>query len=154
MRKWKGPQIPRSLLHSMYEVHTEGGGYDKEQGGQWKPGTTVETAFQGVVMPLNNEDLQYIDSGSYTLNAQKVYTNGHCNDAEPNYQAQYDYFKAGNSKVANKHSATGTAAVWWLRSPNYYGVTSYYYFCAVSSSGSLGYHYASYAYGVVPGFVV
>ena len=67
MRKWKGPQIPRSLLHSMYEVHTEGGGYDKEQGGQWKPGTTVETAFQGVVMPLNNEDLQYIDSGSYTL---------------------------------------------------------------------------------------
>ena len=77
MRKWKGPQIPRSLLHSMYEVHTEGGGYDKEQGGQWKPGTTVETAFQGVVMPLNNEDLQYIDSGSYTLNAQKVYTNGH-----------------------------------------------------------------------------
>lgn len=77
MRKWKGPQIPRSLMHSMYEVHTEGGGYDKEQGGQWKPGTTVETAFQGVVMPLNNEDLQYIDSGSYTLNAQKVYTNGH-----------------------------------------------------------------------------
>ena len=53
MRKWKGPQIPRSLLHSMYEVHTEGGGYDKEQGGQWKPGKTVETAFQGVVMPLN-----------------------------------------------------------------------------------------------------
>ena len=63
MRKWKGPQIPRSLLHSMYEVHTEGGGYDKEQGGQWKPGTTVETAFQGVVMPLNNEDLQYIRMG-------------------------------------------------------------------------------------------
>jgi hypothetical protein len=67
MRKWKGPQIPRSLLHSMYEVHTEGGGYDKEQGGQWKPGTTVETVFQGVVMPLNNEDLQYIDSGSSML---------------------------------------------------------------------------------------
>ena len=46
MRKWKGPQIPRSLLHSMYEVHAEGGGYDKEQGGQWKPGTTVETVFR------------------------------------------------------------------------------------------------------------
>ena len=67
MRKWKGPQMPRSLLHSMYEVHTEGGGYDKEQGGQWKPGTTVETAFQGVVMPLNNEDLQYIDSGRKSI---------------------------------------------------------------------------------------
>ena len=42
----------------MYEVHTEGGGYDKEQGGQLKPGTTAETVFQGVVMPLHNEDLQ------------------------------------------------------------------------------------------------
>ena len=77
-------------------------------------------------------------------------THQYCNDAEPNYQAQYDYFKAGNSKVANKHSATGTAAVWWLRSP--YG--SYYYFCADSSSGSLAFTTARYAYGVVPGFVV
>ena len=77
-----------------------------------------------------------------------------CNDAEPNYQAQYDYFKAGNSKVANKHSATGTAAVWWLRSPDYYNIFNNYYFCAVSSSGSLDYCNASYAYGVVPGFVV
>lgn len=67
MRKWKGPQIPRSLLHSMYEVHTEGGGYDKEQGGQWKPGTTVETAFQGVVMPLNNEDFHNFLSRSYLI---------------------------------------------------------------------------------------
>ena len=63
------------------------------------------------------------------------------------------YFKAGNSKVANKHSATGTAAVWWLRSPNSH-VINYYYFCAVSSSGSLDCYNAHYAYGVVPGFVV
>ena len=40
-------------------------------------GNNGRNCFQGVVMPLNNEDLQYIDSGSYTLNAQKVYTNGH-----------------------------------------------------------------------------
>ena len=81
-------------------------------------------------------------------------THQYCNDAEPNYQAQYDYFKAGNSKVANKHSATGgTAAVWWLRSPYFYA--GYHYsFCAVSSSGSLDYNKANNAYGVVPGFVV
>ncbi len=77
MRTWRGPKLPRSLLHDMYEVHTEGGGYSSENGGQWKAGETVETKFQGVVMPLNNEDLQYIDSGTYTLNCQKVYTNGH-----------------------------------------------------------------------------
>ena len=91
----------------------------------------------------------------FLLSEYEVFaTHQYCNDAEPNYQAQYDYFKAGNSKVANKHSATGTAAVWWLRSPYYDGVTSYTSFCAVSSSGSLDYGYAYGAYGVVPGFVV
>ena len=90
----------------------------------------------------------------FLLSEYEVFaTHQYCNDAEPNYQAQYDYFKAGNSKVANKHSATGAAAVWWLRSPYYYGISNYY-FCAVSSSGSLDYNNASYAYGVVPGFVV
>lgn len=48
----------------------------------------------------------------FLLSEYEVFaTHQYCNDAEPNYQAQYDYFKAGNSKVANKHSATGTAAV-------------------------------------------
>ena len=90
----------------------------------------------------------------FLLSEYEVFaTHQYCNDAEPNYQAQYDYFKAGNSKVANKHSATGTAAVWWLRSPYYYVVSSTC-FCEVSSSGSLAYSNASYAYGVVPGFVV
>ena len=89
----------------------------------------------------------------FLLSEYEVFaTHQYCNDAEPNYQAQYDYFKAGNSKVANKHSATGTAAVWWLRSPSYLPYDSY--FCAVSSSGSLAFDVAYYAYGVVPGFVV
>ena len=88
----------------------------------------------------------------FLLSEYEVFaTHQYCNDAEPNYQAQYDYFKAGNSKVANKHSATGTAAVWWLRSPFYSGDIT---FCAVSSSGSLDSGSAAYAYGVVPGFVV
>ena len=78
----------------------------------------------------------------------------YANSAEQNSQVQYDYFKAGNSKVANKHSATGTAAVWWLRSPYYYNIYYTSYFCAVSSSGAADYYTADYEYGVVPGFVV
>ena len=81
-------------------------------------------------------------------------THKYCNDAEPNYQAQYDYFKAGNSKVANKHSATGTAAVWWLRSPYYYIYTGYYSFCCVAAAGSVDYYNAYYSFAVLPGFVV
>jgi len=77
MRSWKGPKLPRNLLHDMYEIHQEGGGYDKTRGGQWQAGEPVETKFSGIVMPLNNEDLQYLESGTYTVNAQKVYTNGY-----------------------------------------------------------------------------
>lgn len=90
MKTWRGPQIPRHLLHEMYEVHTEGGGYDRDHGGQWTPGTLVETKFQGVVMPLNNEDLQYIDSGTYTLNAQKVYTDGYTLLVGANFRDGFD----------------------------------------------------------------
>ena len=90
MRIWRGPKLPRHLLHTMYEMHTEGGGYDKENGGQWVPGETVETPFQGIVMPLNNEDLQYADSGTYTVNAQKVYTNGHTLRVGAQFRDGYD----------------------------------------------------------------
>ena len=41
------------------------------------------------------------------------------NSAEQNFQLQYDYYKAGNSRVAYNHTAVSTAVWWWLRSPNY-----------------------------------
>ncbi len=39
------------------------------------------------------------------------------NTYEANKQAQYDYYKAGNSKVKYRDTATTTAVLWWLRSP-------------------------------------
>lgn len=39
------------------------------------------------------------------------------NSYEQNSQLQYDYYKAGNSKIANNHSAVDTAVWWGLRSP-------------------------------------
>ena len=35
----------------------------------------------------------------------------YANSAEQNYQQQYAYYQAGNSKVHYKHNATGTAAM-------------------------------------------
>ena len=75
----------------------------------------------------------------------------YANSAEQNYQLQYDYYKAGNSKVAYNHSATSTAVWWWLRSPCY---TNTNYFCHVNSNGNINYHYASWSAGVRPGFSV
>ena len=71
---------------------------------------------------------------------------GYANSYEKNSQLQYDYFKAGNSKVAYKHSATGTA-VWWLRSPYY---SSYNTFCTVTTDGTYTAHHAYYSAGLLP----
>lgn len=73
----------------------------------------------------------------------------YANSAEKNYQAQYDYYKAGNSKVHYKHNATGTAAGAWCRSP--YSSSSYS-FCLVNTAGSANYNNADWSYGVAPGF--
>ena len=73
----------------------------------------------------------------------------YANSAEKNYQAQYDYYKAGNSKIHYKHNATGTAAIAWCRSVrSSYSST----FCRVNTGGSARDSNASISYGVAPGF--
>ena len=73
----------------------------------------------------------------------------YANSSEPSSQAQYEYFKAGNSKIAYKHSAAETAAAWRLRSPNY---NDYGYFCAVDSGGGARSYFAHRSLALVPGF--
>ena len=59
---------------------------------------------------------------------------------------QYDYYKAGNSKVKNLY---GSAATWWERSP----VSSISnFFCFVDRYGSASAYNASDSYGVAFGF--
>ena len=59
---------------------------------------------------------------------------------------QYDYYKAGNSKVKKQN---GSATVWWERSPRVVSSTA---FCVVSSNGGKKFSYAFTAYGVAFGF--
>lgn len=59
---------------------------------------------------------------------------------------QYDYYKAGNSKVKKFNSSVNS---WWERSPH--GITSTP-FCCVYINGDATYGYASNAYGVAFGF--
>ena len=73
----------------------------------------------------------------------------YANSSEPSSQAQYEYFKAGNSKIAYKHSAVETAAAWRLRSPNSSDSNN---FCAVDSGGGAYSYYANRSLALVPGF--
>lgn len=73
------------------------------------------------------------------------------NSAEQNYQAQYAYYSAGNSKVRYRHSSTGSTANWWLRSVDAGGPNN---FCHVRTSGSANYAAAFYSIGFAPAFCV
>ena len=75
----------------------------------------------------------------------------YANSAEKNFQAQYDYYKAGNSKVHKKHNATGTSCLAWCRSV-YSGYS--YLFCLVSNDGSADSNYAATSWALAPGFCV
>ena len=80
-------------------------------------------------------------------------TRTYANNYERNYLAQYDYFKAGNSKQLYKHDAR-TTAVWApLRSPDCGGAN---YFSAVGSGsgGSVNNYNANNCGGLFAGFYV
>ena len=73
----------------------------------------------------------------------------YANSYEQNYQLQYDYYKAGNSKVAYNHSAVSTAVRWGLRSPCY-GTDDN--FCNVNTDGAINDYNANRSLALRPGF--
>ena len=87
----------------------------------------------------------------FLLAEKEVYggSRTYANSYEGNYQEQYAYFKAGNSKVINKHNAR-TTAVWGpLRSPRY---NYTHYFSALGSGGSVDPYNAHNCGGLLAGF--
>ena len=78
-------------------------------------------------------------------------TRSYANSAEQNYQAQYQYYKNGNSKVKYRHSSTSSTAYWWERSPYYTGSGT---FCLVSTGGDAYASNARYSSGLAPAFRV
>ena len=73
------------------------------------------------------------------------------NSAEQNYQQQYTYYAAGNSKVKYRHSNTSANAFWWERSAYATGTDI---FCRVSETGTSDTASASFSYGIAPAFKV
>ena len=76
-------------------------------------------------------------------------TRNYANQYEQNYQAQYDYYKAGNTKIANNHTAVTTAVWWGLRSPHYNDSGN---FVIVWTDGGYNYGSAYCSGGLRPGF--
>ena len=78
-------------------------------------------------------------------------TRNWANSYEQNYQVQYAYYQAGNSRIAYRHTSTASAVWWWLRSPRY---TNGNNFLIVYADGTYSSFNAYYSGGVRPGFAV
>lgn len=87
------------------------------------------------------------DLSEFEVQGSRTYANS----AEKNYQLQYAYFKAGNSKITYHHGNTGTA-VWCFSRSVYYINTSL--FCMTHTDGSASNAYACNSGGRAPGFTV
>nr|DAG80082.1 MAG TPA: hypothetical protein [Caudoviricetes sp.] len=88
----------------------------------------------------------------FLLSEYEVFGNiTYANNYEANYQQQYAYYSAGNSKVKYRHDQTGSSVSWRLRSPDA-GDSSC--FVRVNYDGSVNYTSASYSIGFAPGFCV
>lgn len=75
----------------------------------------------------------------------------YANPNEKTYQAQYEYYKSGNSAKKYRQSNVNFGAFWWLRSPissNTYG------FCCVIANGTVDHFGADNSEGVAPAFLV
>ena len=78
-------------------------------------------------------------------------TTTRANTNEATYQAQYQYYANGKSKVKYRHNSVSNTANWWLRSP--YASTSGN-FCIVNTDGAINSNRASTSRGVAPAFLV
>ena len=76
-------------------------------------------------------------------------TRSNANSTEQNYQAQYQYYKAGNDKIHYRHDARTTAVHAWLRSVNATTSTS---FCIVYTDGTASFYIAYRSLGCAPAF--
>ena len=88
----------------------------------------------------------------YLLAEYEIFgTRKYANQYEQNYQQQYAYYIAGNSKVMYRHSNPWNQASWWTRSL-YVGTAER--FCCVDGEGNDGATNTGSSYGLAPAFKV
>ena len=109
---------------------------------------------QSVIKPVNklvsignnNSTIETVSDKLFLLSEVEIF--GSTTYSFAGEGSQYDWYKAGNTKVKK---VNGSAYYWWERSP-YSGGTNN--FCFVSSYGDANHYYASDSAGVSFGFCV
>lgn len=146
---WNATQMKNTILHSGATPSNTGS-------------NTFMSALPADLRAVMQSCTKYTDNTGYNGNASSVTstteylpllaefevfgTRTYANSYEQNFQSQYDYYKAGNSKVCNGAGTQSSAVNWWLRSPTG-GNTN---FCIVNNYGDYNPSIAYYSLGVSP----
>ena len=75
-----------------------------------------------------------------------------CANSEKNYQTQYDYFKAGNSKICYRFDDQSSVGAWWTRSPGS-NTSSRFVYMAANGNGTSSDN-ANISHALIVGFCV
>ncbi len=164
---WQGCDMRYDILGSVHEKNA-----------QTAAATTATDPVDGTLMAALPADLRavmkpmtkYSDNhgGGYNTASYVTYTTdylpllseyeifgsrSYANSTEQQYQEQYAYYAAGNTKIKKRFSngTVGSSAWWWERSA--YG-NHLNYFCGVDNDGYANYGNAYYSRGVAPAFKV
>lgn len=130
--------------------------------GQWKNcfPSDLQAVIRTTTLYTDNTGNSSTSASAVTANSNEVYylaeyevfgVNQYANTNESTQQAQYDYYKAGNSRKKYRSDSTSNAAIWWLRSPRRNASGD---FCLVGMNGSASSTYAYYSFGSAPAFKV
>ena len=94
----------------------------------------------------NNSTIETVSDKLFLLSEVEIF--GSTTYSFAGEGSQYDWYKAGNTKVKK---VNGSASYWWERSPHSGGTST---FCSVGSDGYASNNYASHSRGVSFGFCV
>ena len=120
----------------------------------------LQAVIRTTTLYTDNTGNSSTSASNVTSNENEIYylaeyevfgSTSYANTNEAAQQAQYDYYKAGNSKVKYRSDSAGTTAGWWLRSPGRSGSGN---FCSVAASGSAYSSAANGSNGAAPAFKV
>lgn len=129
---------------------------------QWKNcfPSDLQAVIRTTTLYTDNTGNKSTSASAVTANSNEVYylaeyevfgSNHRANTNEPAQQAQYDYYKAGNSKIKYRGDSTGSNVFWLLRSPDCKTSVT---FCYVYGDGSALYGGAYFSYTAAPCFKV
>lgn len=114
----------------------------------------LDEDLQSVIKPVNKlvsvgnktSTIETVSDKLFLLSEVEIFGSKTCSFAGEG--SQYDWYKAGNTKIKK---VNGSAKNWWERSPHSSNTT---FFCHVGDNGGAGYSSASYGLGVSFAFCV